>query len=89
MEMNVKLREKNLRGYVISNAEVKNSVSLGMFSSLENAKKLQSQKNAKGYRAKIWDQSLPVYVVKGKYAIDNILVSKFVISEEYIISSCD
>jgi cell division septation protein DedD len=89
VKMNVKLREKNLRGYVISNAEVKNSVSLGMFSSLENAKKLQSQKNAKGYRAKIWDQSLPLYVVKGEYVIDNILVSKFVISKGYVISDCD
>jgi hypothetical protein len=88
-EANSNLRTKSRSGYVFTNDEVKNSISFGVFSSIENARRLQTELNGFGYRPKIWNQVLPLYILEGAVPVDSKSVSIFAISKGYVLSNCD
>jgi hypothetical protein len=88
-EANNNLRTKSRSGYVFTNDEVKNSISFGVFSSIENAQRLQTELNGFGYRPKIWNQVLPLYILEGTVPVDSKSVSIFAVSKGYVLSNCD
>jgi hypothetical protein len=89
VDANAKLRERNRGGYFFTNDQVKNGISLGVFSSIENAERLQKNLNGQGYRSKTWHQLLTLFVLTADIPVDNFLVSKAVITDGYILSKCE
>jgi hypothetical protein len=89
IDANRKLRERNRGGYFFTNDEVKNGISLGVFSSIENAQRLQARLNEQGYRTKTWHQLFTLFVLTADVPIDAFLVSKEVITDGYILSKCE
>ncbi|MFT6153744.1 MAG: hypothetical protein ACJA1X_001089 [Bermanella sp.] len=89
IDVNAKLRERNREGYFFSNNEVRNSISLGVFSSAVNAQRLQARLNELGYRTKTWHQLLTLFVLTADVPIDAFLVSKAVITDGYMIQTCN
>jgi hypothetical protein len=89
VDANAKLRERNRGGYFFTNEQVKNGISLGVFSSIEHAQRLQARLNGQGYRSKIWRQQLIMFVLTADIPIDDFLVSKAVITDGYILSKCE
>jgi len=88
VDANKKLRERNRGGYVFTNDEVKNAISLGVFNSIENAEGLQTRLNGQGYRTKTWRQQLTLFALTADVPIDDLLVSKTVTDAGYLIQDC-
>jgi cell division septation protein DedD len=88
VDANEKLRQRNRSGYFFTNDEVKNSISLGVFSSAVNAQKLQVELNGQGYRSKIWAQSLPLYTLVAEVPSDKALILKIMLDTGYTLTEC-
>jgi cell division septation protein DedD len=88
VDANKKLRERNRGGYFFTNDEVKNGISLGVFSSAVNAQRLQAKLNGQGYRTKTWRQQLTLFALTADIPIDDLLISKTVTDAGYFIQDC-
>ena len=85
---NAKLREADRGGYFFSNAEVKNSISLGVFSSAVNAERLQARLNGQGYRTNIWSQQLALFTLTAEFPADNAAILALLSGEGYVLTLC-
>jgi hypothetical protein len=89
IDANKKLRERNRGGYFFTNDEVKNGISLGVFSSAVNAQRLQAKLNGQGYRTKTWRQQLSLFVLTADIPVEDLLKVNAVADDDYLIQSCD
>jgi cell division protein FtsN len=88
IDANNRLRAKKHSGYVFTNDEVQYSISVGVFSSSENATRLQSELSLSGYRAKIWDQHVSLFGLKADVPLDDSAISALISEEGHVISTC-
>ena len=82
------MREADRGGYFFSNAEVKNSISLGVFSSAVNAERLQARLNGQGYRTNIWSQQLALFTLTAELPADNAAILALLSGEGYVLTLC-
>lgn len=88
IDANGKLREKDRGGYFFSNDEVKNSISLGVFSSAVNAERLQTKLSGQGYRTNIWRQQLVLFTLTAELPFDNAAILALISGEGYVLEEC-
>ena len=86
---NVRLRERNRVGYFFTNEQVRNSISLGVFSSSLNAQRLQTTLNKENFRSKIWVRKLVSFVLTAEISSDDIAILTLISSEGYMPSTCE
>jgi hypothetical protein len=88
IDTNAKLRERDRGGYFFTNDEVKNSISLGVFSSAVNAGRLQAKLNRQGYRANIWNQQLVLFTLTAQIPVNYAAISALIGGEGYVLTEC-
>ena len=88
IDANAKLRERDRGGYFFTNEEVKNSISLGVFSSAVNAGRLQAKLNRQGYRTNIWNQQLVLFTLTAQIPVNYAAISALIGGEGYVLTEC-
>jgi hypothetical protein len=88
IDANDRLRKKKRSGYVFTNNKEQHSISVGVFSSSENAQRLRSELSLAGYRAKIWNQRVSLFVLKADIPSNGSAISALISKEGHVISTC-
>jgi hypothetical protein len=85
---NVRLRETSRIGYVFTNDQEENSISLGVFNSSANAQRLQASLNKEGYSSKVWNRKLVLYDLTADISSNTAAILAFIANEGYIPAAC-
>ena len=88
LDANAKLRKRDRGGYFFTNDEVRNSISLGVFSSAVNAQRLQAKLNRQDYRANIWNQQLALFTLTAEMPVDSAAILALISGEGYVLAAC-
>jgi hypothetical protein len=88
LDVNVILRNKGRVGYFFTNEQVKNSISLGAFSSSANAQRLLASLQTEGYGPKIWRRKLDSLVLTAEVPNNDKAILALITREGYLSAAC-